>query len=67
MLITLGLFKNFVKAIDQDGRGFRYLQQKFSSKSELKLKAGLSSRPKIQKLMNDKLFEENLNPLVKEA
>ena len=44
----LGLFKNFVKAIDQDDLGFRNLQQKFSAKSDAKLEAGIqrrSSRP----------------------
>ena len=67
MHIKLGLFKSFVKAIDQDGCGFRYLQQKFSAKSEAKLKAGIFIGPEIRKLMNDKLFEKNPNPLEKEA
>ena len=64
MHITLGWFKNFVKTIDQDGYGFRYLQ-KFSAKFEAKLKTGIFIGPEIRKLMNDKLFEENLNPLKK--
>ena len=63
----LGLFKNFDKAIDQDDRGFRYLQTKVSAKSKAKLKAAIFKRLKIQKLMNDKLFEEYLNLLKKEA
>ena len=67
MHIKLGLFKNFVKAIDQDGCRFRYLPQKFSAKSEAKLKASIFIGPEIRKLMNDKLFEENFNPLEKEA
>ena len=53
--IKLGLSKNFVKAIDQDGSGFRYLQQKLSAKSEAKLKANIFIRPEIRKLINDKL------------
>ena len=53
MHIKLGLFKNFVKAINQDCCGFRYLQQKFSAKSEAKLKAGIFIGPKIRKLMID--------------
>ena len=67
MHIKLGLLKSFVKAIDQDGCGFRYLQQKFSAKSKEKLKAGIFIVPEIRKLMNDKLFKENFNPLEKEA
>ena len=59
----MGLFKNFVKAIDQNVSGFGYLQQMFSAKSEAKLKAGRFFGPEIRKLMNDKLFEESLNPL----
>ena len=58
--------QNFVKAIDQDGCGFRYLQ-KFFAKFEAKLKAGIFIGPEIRKLINDKFFEENLNPLEKEA
>ena len=67
MHIKLGLFKNFVEAIDQDGCGFRYLLQKFSAKSEAKLKAGILIAPEIRKLLIDKLFKENLKPLEKEA
>ena len=47
MHIKLGLFKSFVKVIDQDGRGFRYLQQKFSAQSKAKLKAGIFIGPEI--------------------
>ena len=47
MHIKLGLFKNFVKAIDQDGCGFRYLKQKFSAKSKTKLKPGIFIGPDI--------------------
>ena len=65
MHIKLDLFKNFVTAIDQDGYGFRYLQQKLSAKSEAKLKAGrpIFIRLEIRKLIIDK----NHNPLEKEA
>ena len=64
--IKLDLFNNFVKAINQVGCGFMYLQQKFSAKFETKLKAGIFIGLVIRKLMNDKLFE-NHNPLKKEA
>ena len=46
----------------------RYLQQKSPAKSEAKLKAGLFIiGPENGKLMNNKLFEENLSPLETEA
>ena len=67
MHIKLSFFLNFVNAIDQNACGFRYLQQKFSVKSKAKLKPGLFIGPEIRKLMNHKLFGENLNPLEKEA
>ena len=55
MHMKLGLFKNFINAIDQDDCGFRYLQQKLSAKFETKLKVGIFIRPEIRKLINDKL------------
>ena len=63
MHFKLGLFKNFVKGIDQDGCGFRYLQQKFSTKFEAKLKAGIFVGPDIGKLMNNKLFSKRKGSL----
>ena len=46
MHIKLELFKNFVKAKNQDGCGFRCLQ-KFSAKTEAKPKAGIFIEPEI--------------------
>ena len=59
MHIKLGLFKKFVKAIDQDDCSFRYWQQKLSAKSEAKLKTGIFIRPEIRKLINDKLLRKS--------
>ena len=67
MHVKLGLFKNFAKTIGYDSCNFRYLQQKFSANSKAKLKADTFIGTEILKFMNDKLFEENLNPLEKEA
>ena len=67
MHIKLGLFKNFVKAMDQDGSGFRYLQEKFPTKTDAKLEAGVFIESKIRKLMTDERFGENLNPIEKEV
>ena len=59
--IKLGLFKNFVKAMDSTGNGILYLRQKFPSKNEAKVKAGVFIGPEIRKLMGDKKFDANLN------
>ena len=67
MYIKLDLFKNFVEAIDQDVCGFRYLQQNLSAKSAAKLKISIFIGPEPLTPIKDKLFEENLNPLEKEA
>jgi len=53
MHIKLGLFKNFVKALDQSGNGFKHLQQQFPTKTDAKLKSGIFIGPAICKLMND--------------
>ena len=41
MHIKLGLFKNFVKAMDQDDSGFLHLQEKFPTKTDTKLKGAV--------------------------
>ena len=65
--IKLGLFKNFVKAMDPCGSGFCYLQQKFPNKSAAKTKAGVFVGPDIRKLIGDEMFCENLNTKEKAA
>ena len=59
--IKLGLFKNFVKEMDSTGNDILYLRQKFPSRSEAKVKAGVFIGPKFRKLMGDKKFDANLN------
>ena len=59
--IKLGLFKNFVKAMDSTGNGISYLRQKFPSKSEVKVKAVVFIGPEIRNLICDKKFDANLN------
>ena len=62
--IKLGLMKNFVKAMDQQGEGFQFLLKKFSSKkSDAKIKAGVFVGPDIRNLMKDETFEQHLNSL----
>ena len=65
--IKLGCMKNFVKAMDKDGEGFKYLQQKFSSLSEAKLKAGVFTGPQIRELLKDENFNRNLSQLELQA
>ena len=46
--IKLGLMKSFVRAMDHQGSGFKYLQEKFGSyKTEAKLTAGIFIGPEI--------------------
>ena len=62
--IKLGLMKNFVKAMDQHGKGFQYLLEKFGfRKSNAKLKAGVFVGPDIRNLIKDENFDQCLNSL----
>ena len=62
--IKLGLMKNFVKAMDQEGDGFKFLKDFFGAhKSDAKLKAGIFVGPEIRKLMLNEEFELRLNPV----
>lgn len=60
--IKLGLMKNFVKAMDQGGAGFRYLQEKFPRISQAKLKEGIFVGPQIRQVMLDPNFDSVLKP-----
>jgi len=47
--------KQFVKALDNNSKAFKYLEDKFSYISEAKLKAGIFVGPQIRQLLqNDK-------------
>ena len=59
--IKLGLMKNFVKAMDREGRGFTFLQHKFPRISLGKLKAGIFGGPQIRELMKDSIFDDALS------
>ena len=54
--IKLGLMKKSVKALDKEGRCFRYLCSKFPGVSDEKLKAGVFDGPQIRILMRDPQF-----------
>ena len=56
--------KSFVKAMDQEGDGFKFLKDFFEAhKSDAKLKAGIFVGPEIRKLMLNEEFGLRLNPV----
>jgi hypothetical protein len=59
--IKLGLMKQFVRALPQEGPCLNYLSMKFPSITQDKLKAGIFI------LMKDKDFEKTMNAREKEA
>ena len=52
--------KNFVKAMDKEGKGFKYLRDKFGQE---KFAAGIFVGPEIRTLIKDRLFPTQLNSL----
>ena len=56
--IKLGVMKNFVKAMDREGSGFAFLQEKVPWISMEKLKALIVDGPQIRELMKDPMFDE---------
>ena len=60
--IKLGLIKNFVKAMDHLGEGFKHICELFPNKTEAKLKQGVFIGLEIRKLLKDENFREKLNP-----
>ncbi|XP_025156226.1 uncharacterized protein LOC112588983 [Harpegnathos saltator] len=54
--IKLGLMKQFVKALDTDGKSFTYIGRKFPSISDAKLKEGVFDGPQIRTLFKDTNF-----------
>lgn len=59
--IKLGLIKNFIKSMDKEGKGFKYIVQKFPRISDSKIKEGIVAGPQIRDLMKDEKFAECLN------
>jgi hypothetical protein len=59
--IKLGLMKQFVKALNRDGRCFHYLIRKFPGSSLEKLKAGIFDGPQIRKLIHAQEFTASMN------
>ena len=65
--IKLGLMKNYIKALDKDGRTFRFLRKKFFRISEAKLQAGVFDGPQIRELTKDEGFTERMSAVEKRA
>jgi len=63
----LGLFKNFVKALDKNGAGFYCLKEKFSRVSDSKIIEGIFVGPQIRALIGDGRFEDQLSQIEKSA
>lgn len=58
--IKLGLFKQFVKALDKDSLAFAYLAEKFPALSQAKIKEGVFIGPQIQEIVLDETFNTHL-------
>lgn len=54
--IKLGLFKNFVKALDKEGEAFEYLTTIFPTISNAKIKEGIFNGPQIRKVLENENF-----------
>jgi hypothetical protein len=65
--IKLGLMKNFVKALEKNGKAVLFLKKKFPRVSEAKLLAGIFDGPQIRELMKDSTFDRSLSRKEKSA
>lgn len=65
--IKLGAFKNWVKALDKKGPGFKYIREKFPGVSDAKANEGVFVGPQIRKLQRDEGFTEALTGIEKDS
>lgn len=65
--VKLGLMKQFVKALDKDGKCFKYLTVKMHKLSDAKLEAGIFDGPQIRALFNDVSFTNHMTDIEKAA
>jgi len=65
--IKLGLMKQFVKALDKEGRCFKYLESVFTNVTVVKLKEGIFDGPQIRKMFRDEEFVKSINDIEKAA
>lgn len=65
--IKLGLIKQYVKALNKDGRCFNYIVKVFPKLSNEKIKAGIFDGPQIRKLIDDTNFINHMTDVEKRA
>lgn len=65
--IKLGLIKQFVKALDKNGKCFQSLLKIFPSLSDAKIKEGVFNGPDIRKVMKSTEFENTMTKYEKAA
>ena len=65
--IKLQLMKNFVRALNKTGAGFKYLFEKFPRLSEEKITEGGFMRPQICELLRDDTIDHLLHGKEKKA
>ena len=58
----LGLDKNFVKAMDHQGEGFKHIGELFPYKTEANMKQGIFLGADIRKALTDEDFNIKLSP-----
>ena len=61
--IKLGIMKNVIKALDQNGSTMQFLRRKFPKISEVKITAGILNGPQIRELIHDNNFDNSMNVL----
>ena len=62
--IKLGLMKNFVKGMDHESSGFRYLKDKLRGiLTDAKLEVGVFTGPQIRGIIRDSSFPSSLNEM----
>ena len=57
--------KQFVKALNKDGKCFKYICEKFVHLSDGKLKERIFVGPQIRQLMRDEEFDQPMTPVEK--
>jgi len=65
--IKLGLMKNFVKALDKSGAGFKHLEKLFPKISAAKLNEGIFVGPDVRKVIADSQFISKLSHVQRNA
>jgi len=59
--------KNYVQGMDEAGRRFEYVRNKFPNMSDAKIKEGLFIGPQVRELIQVKQFDGDLNETERNA